>query len=425
MDLTLNGGEALTQDNQVYIKSAKDKGLVRYTRAMSDSKLLARPLWQLAFRPGFLAAALCAVLAMSVWLLLLEGALAWKHPYARAWWHAHEMLFGFAMPVVVGFLLTAVATWTGIAATTGRRLQLLFACWLAGRVALLLPTSHALLIAACADSLFMLGATWELGRRVWSVRQTRNYAFVPILLLFTTLNLMSYSQANAPLAGTDIHYGVLWLFMLLIAFVGGRVIPFFTARRLGFEQPATAPWLDYGAIALLLVIVLLSVSGQLLQDQAWLRALLLITATMHLLRLYRWQGWRGLGEPLLWSLHLSYLFIPLGLLGLALSIPNPYASQQLMHLLGIGAMAGMILAMIARVALGHTGRPLKVGAAVSASFALLATGALLRSLLPLLWPTLTLWSWRLSALCWIAAFAIFLWHYLPLLLTARPDGKPG
>jgi uncharacterized protein involved in response to NO len=383
------------------------------------------PLWQLAFRPGFLAAALSAVLAMSAWLVLLEGNLNWDYHFNPAWWHAHEMLFGFAMPVVVGFLLTAVATWTGVAGTSGSRLKCLFACWLAGRVALLLPGSHAIPIAATADSLFMLGATWELGRRVWAVRQSRNYAFVPILLLFTSLNLMSYSRADAPLASSDIHYGVLWLFLLLIAFVGGRVIPFFTARRLGFEQPATVPWLDYGAIALLLVIVLLSVSGQLWRDQAWLRALLLVTATMHLLRLVRWRGWRGLGEPLLWSLHLSYLFIPTGLLGLALVIPDPLASKQIMHLLGIGALTGMILAMIARVALGHTGRPLRVGVSVSASFVLLAIAALLRSMVPLLWPELTMWAWRLSALCWIAAFTTYLWHYLPILLTARPDGKPG
>ena len=132
-----------------------------------------------------------------------------------------------------------------------------------------------------------------------------------------------------------------------------------------------------------------------------------------------------LSVPLLWSLHLSYLFIPLGLLGLALVIPDPVASKQLMHLLAIGATAGMILAMIARVALGHTGRPLEVGAGVSACFALLATGALLRSLLPLMWPATTMLSWRLSALCWIAAFAIFLWYYTPILLAARPDGKPG
>ncbi|MCZ6831503.1 MAG: NnrS family protein [Gammaproteobacteria bacterium] len=61
---------------------------------------------------------------------------------------------------------------------------------------------------------------------------------------------------------------------------------------------------------------------------------------------------------MLWSLHLSYLFIPLGLLGLALVIPDPLASKQVMHLLGIGAVARVILATIARVSLGCTGRPL-------------------------------------------------------------------
>ena len=174
----------------------------------------------------------------------------------------------------------------------------------------------------------------------------------------------------------------------------------------------------------MLAIVLLSVSGQLLQDLTWLRVLLLVTAMLHLLRLYRWRGWTGLGVPLLWSLHLSYLFLPLGLLGLALAIPDPVASKQLMHLLGIGAVAGMILAMMARVSLGHTGRPLEATLMISTAFALLATGALLRSLLPLLWPAQTLWGWRLSALCWIAAFAIFLWRYTPILLAARREAAP-
>lgn len=382
-------------------------------------------LWQLAFRPGFLAAALCAVLTMIAWLLVLEGGLTWTQDFTAAWWHAHEMLFGFAMPVVVGFTLTAVATWTGVAGTTGLRLKLLFGCWLGARIALLLPIGHNLMLASVFDSLFMLGATWELGRRVWAVRQSRNYAFVPILLLFTALNLLSYNRADAPLASTDIHYAVLWLFLLLIAFVGGRVIPFFTSRRLGFEQPVIVPWLDYGAITLLLAIVLLAASGELLRDQAWLRGLLLFTAAMHLARLYRWRGWLGLGVPLLWSLHLSYLFIPLGLLGLAGLIPDPVAAQQLMHLLGIGVVGGIILAMITRVSLGHTGRPLEVGGAMSACFVLLAAAALARGVVPLLWPALSLWGWRLSALCWIAAFGVFLWYYTPILLRPRPDAKSG
>jgi uncharacterized protein involved in response to NO len=382
-------------------------------------------LWQLAFRPGFLAAALCAVLTMVAWLLVLEGKLGWSYDYSAAWWHAHEMLFGFAMPVVVGFALTAVATWTGIPGTTGLRLKLLFACWLIARVVLLLPVSHNLLLASAFDSLFMLGATWELGRRVWAVRQRRNYAFVPIFGVFTGLNLLSYSRADAPIPATDIHYAVLWLFLVLIAFVGGRVVPFFTSRRLGFEQPPIVPWLDYGAIVLLLLVVLLAASGELLHDRDWLRGLLSITAAMHLARLYRWRGLQGLGVPLLWSLHLAYLFIPVGLLGLAWFIPDPLAAKQLMHLLGVGALGGIILAMITRVSLGHTGRPLEVGGLVSASFLLLAAAALARSGLPLMWPELTLWGWRLSALCWTGAFSVFLWYYAPVLTRPRPDGKPG
>lgn len=382
-------------------------------------------LWQLAFRPGFLGAASAAVGSMLLWMLVLEGAVSWSPEFPIAWWHAHEMLFGFAIPVVVGFALTAVATWTGTKGTTGARLMLLFAAWLAARLLLLLPLAAALPLAALADTLFIIGAAWELGTRIIGARQARNYAFIPILSLFAGGNLLSYANHDRPEVSVHIHYAILLLFILLIGFVGGRVIPFFTSRRLDFEQPPILPWLDYGALALLLMVVALAASGSLLEGCGELQILLLVAALAHLLRLCRWQGWRSGAEPLLWSLHLSYLFIPAGLTALALVIPNPVATKNIMHLLGVGAMAGVILSMMARVSLGHTGRPLQAAKLVTGSFALLALGALVRGALPVLLPAATLWSWRISALCWLLAFGGFLICYTCALLTRRPDGKPG
>lgn len=382
-------------------------------------------LWQLAFRAGFLAAAGFAVLSISWWLTWLDGGIAWNAPWSPNWWHAHEMLFGFAMPVVVGFLLTAVATWTGTPGSRGRVLQCLFGLWLLARLVLLTSLPWGLLVAATCDSLFILGSALELGKRVWSVRQKRNYAFVPILLVFATLNLLSYSKATQPLAGLGLHYAVLFLFLLLIAFVGGRVIPFFTARRLQLEPPAILPWLDFGSIALLGVLVIAAGAGFVSPDWPPMRYLLLLAAAFQLLRQWRWWSIRMLGIPLLWSLHLSYLFIPLGLGLLAWTLPDPTASKSVIHLLAIGAVAGMILAMISRVSLGHTGHPLEVGRLVSVSFILLALAALVRGVLPVLAPTYTVVSWRVSGLLWIAAFAIFLLRYAHLLCSPRPDGKPG
>jgi uncharacterized protein involved in response to NO len=382
-------------------------------------------LWQLAFRAGFLAASGFAVVSIGWWLAWLEGGIDWKTPWSPNWWHAHEMLFGFAMPVVVGFLLTAVATWTGTPGSRGWVLQCLFGLWLVARLALLANLPWGLVIAATCDTLFILGAAVELGRRIWSVRQKRNYAFAPIMLLFATLNLLSYSNASQPLAATGLHYAVLLLFLLLIAVVGGRVIPFFTSRRLQQEQPEILPWLDFGSLALLGALVLAAAGGYLSANVPSIRYLLAVTAVFHLLRQLRWWSRPILDVPLLWSLHLSYLFIPLGLGLLAWSLPDAAVSKTVIHLLGIGAVSGMILAMISRVSLGHTGHALEVGRLVSASFALLALAALTRGLLPVLFPAFTVASWRISALLWIAAFVIFLMRYRRILSSPRPDGKPG
>ena len=101
------------------------------------------------------------------------------------------------------------------------------------------------------------------------------------------------------------------------------------------------------------------------------------------------------------------------------------AAKNLIHLLAIGTVGGMILSMMSRVSMGHTGRPLEVPAYLAWAFALIILAAIIRAFLPLLDPGLTAWAWRLSALLWIVAFSSFFYRYLPILTSPRPDGKPG
>src|SRR5690606_35734062 len=96
--------------------------------------------------------------------------------------------------------------------------------------------------------------------------------------------------------------------------------------------------------------------------------------------------------------------------------------SQATHLLAIGGMGGMILAMISRVSLGHTGRPLQPAAAMSLAFILINLAVPLRVWLTIPMPLTGYW---LAALCWASAFALFVWHYTPILLAPRPDGRPG
>jgi uncharacterized protein involved in response to NO len=381
------------------------------------------PLWRLAFRAGFLLAGAFAVLGMLRWLYWMWWPEQWDFALLPGWWHAHEMVFGFAMPVVAGFLLTAVATWTGVPGTTGWRLQLLFGLWLAARCILwLLP--QQLWIGWLAEMLFIALVLYELTKRVWAVRQWRNMLFPPVLLALAAFNTASYWSAADPVLSMRLHYGAVWMIGVLVVIIGGRVIPLFTGNRLDLAITPLPLWFDVLAIGSTVLIGL----GMALwpEPPVTLFALLCVAGgIIHTVRLAHWQGWKTLHVPLLWSMHLSYLCLPLAMFALAMTAGDAAASRSVIHLLAIGTIGGMILATMSRVALGHTGRPLDVPAYLSVAFALVFAAAILRAGLPLLDVTLTPWAWRISALLWVIAFALFLLRYVPVLLQPRVDGRVG
>jgi uncharacterized protein involved in response to NO len=382
------------------------------------------PLWRLAFRAGFLLAGAFAVAGMARWLYWMLWPTRWDFTLFPGWWHAHEMVFGFAMPVVAGFLLSAVATWTGIPGTSGWRLQLLFGLWLIARAVLWLLPGH-LAFAWLAEMLFMLLLVYELTKRVWAVRQWRNMLFPPVLLALALLCTASYRSAGDPVLSMRLHYGAVWMITVLVVIIGGRVTPLFTGNRLGLRIAPLPVWFDALAIGSVALIGLLNAFWPGEQAAPWLALLCLAAGLIHLLRLLHWQGWKTLRVPLLWSMHLSYLCIPLAMFGLALAGGDTAASKNIIHLLAIGTIGGMILAMMSRVSLGHTGRPLEVPAYLAVAFGLVFIAAIIRAFLPLVDIRLTEVAWWLPAVLWIIAFSLFLVRYIPVLTRARVDGKQG
>jgi uncharacterized protein involved in response to NO len=374
------------------------------------------PLWRLGFRPFFLAGALLALLAVALWAAVLQGLLsAPQVPGGLLAWHRHEMPFGFALAIIAGFLLTAVQTWTGRPGLSGRPLIALFALWLAARLVWFLPLALGVLIAAQLAFVALLLA--QLARQLIATRQRNNY---PILLVLSLLGLCQGLTLAGLALGDDAlqrrgALAALWLIAVLLSLIGGRVIPFFTQRGLGrVEAFAAQPWRDRLLLAGGLLVAALFASGHNLQALPF--ALL---AALHGLRLWRWHLpgiWR---VPLLWSLHLAYAWLLVATLGMAawhlgwLAQPSPAS-----HALAVGALGGLVLAMMARVSLGHTGRPLQPPKAMAWAFAVLNLGALIRVAAGGSW----LW---LAALCWGLAFALFVVHYAPLLCRARVDGHPG
>ncbi|MGY3945266.1 NnrS family protein [Aeromonas tecta] len=384
------------------------------------------PLFRLGFRPFFLFGALFSCLAMLGWLGQLNGWLRLPGIANPVWWHAHEMLFGFGAAIVAGFLLTAVQNWTAHPGIRSWPLALVVGLWAAPRC--LLPwLGEGSQLLMVADLVWLPLCAWFLARPIMVTRQWRNLFFVPLLLILTLLNGASWLWRDDWLTTEHLLITTVLLFSTLIAVMGGRVIPFFTARGTGQEKAAPLPLLERAALASIWLVMLL----WLLLPTPWttslyMAPLYIVAALLHLWRQLRWRPLATLTHPLLWSLHLAYLFIPLGLLALAAQAAGWSISLSLAsHLLSVGTIGAMILGMIARVSLGHSGRALQVGRRITLAFALVILSACMRVLIPLLWPAFTLNGWNLSGWSWIAAYGLFVWVYTPILTRPRADGRPG
>ena len=383
------------------------------------------PLFRLGFRPFFLLGALFSCLAMLGWLGQLNNWFALPGIGNPIWWHAHEMLFGFGAAIVAGFLLTAVQNWTAHPGVRSWPLALIVGLWVLPRC--LLPwLGEDNLILMALDLAWLPLCAWFLAKPVIMTRQWRNLFFVPLLLIMTLLNGASWLWRDEWSAVEHLLITTVLLFTTLIAVMGGRVIPFFTARGTGQEKAPPNPWLERGALASLWLILLLWLLPDSWTNSLYMVPLYIVAAGLHLGRQMRWRPGTTLAQPLLWSLHLAYLFIPLGLLALAAQAAGlPLSLSLASHLLSAGCMGTMILGMIARVSLGHSGRALHVGRRITLAFALVILSAFMRVLLPLYWPSLTMTGWNLSGWSWIAAYGMFVWVYTPILTRPRADGRPG
>lgn len=387
------------------------------------------PILRLAFRPFFLLGALFSVVAMILWLLTLSGM--WNFsPYSGViFWHSHEMLFGFVAAIVIGFLLTAVQNWTGIPGIRGKSLGFLVISWLIPRCLFVINFSLPPYIYLLLDCLFLPVASYFLARPIIAVSQARNLFFVPVLLLLTACNAITHIGAmtdNAEL----IHQGnimAVWCIVLLMTVLGGRVIPFFTANGTGQVKVNPIKFLEFLVIGHTLLLFILFATGLYKSLPSHIMASLYALASVsHTIRWLRWRFFSTLKVALLWSLHIGYGFIPLGLAVLAISeIQSQVTFSNALHLLTAGAMGSMILAMMSRVSLGHTGRPLQVNHWISLAFICVILAGLGRGLGNSFLMEHTALFHQSSLILWIAGYGLFVAIYLRILASPRADGRPG
>jgi uncharacterized protein involved in response to NO len=394
----------------------------------SQIALKIRPLLRLAFRPLFLGGTIFSIIAIAWWSYFWLNPFNWLPYGGPIWWHGHEMLFGFGASIVVGFLLTAVQTWTGVTGLRGWPLLVLTLAWVLGRLLLALGADLPLWLVMAGDLLFLILATIAMAYPVFKAKQRQNMIFVPILAILALLNGVSHwgVVTNQPeMAQLSLH-GAIMMFVLIITILGGRVIPFFTANGAGVEKKPPIKWLEIVSIASIVVLVAIAFVGFNKIPSNLLLTVSSIAAIANGLRFLRWNGQYCAKIPLLWSLHLSYAFIPLGLVVLALYAAGYTASlSAALHCFTAGAMGGMILAMISRVTLGHTGRPLQPPKLMSVGYIAIIAGAFLRVIFPGWFPEGSSWAIGLAGGLWVLGYGMYVFYYGPMLVTLRVDGKPG
>ena len=343
-------------------------------------------------------------------------------PYLRGpIWHAHEMVFGFALAVMTGFLFTAVRNWTSRSTPTGAWLAALAALWLAGRIIVLTPYGVA---AAAINVLFPIAVAVGIGNALVRSGNRHNLFFVALLLAMAVAQLVTH-LAQLGVASLPEWLGIqaaLDIILLVMTVLGGRVIPMFTANGVAGARPGRNRVVEAIVPAAMLALLLADV----LPAPAWLIAIIAATgAAAQGARAMLWRPWQTWRVPLVWILHVGYVWIPVHLALRASSALGLAAPQLATHAMTVGAMGALTLGMMARTARGHTGRPLVADRYEVAAFALVSGAAIVRVFVPLLFVEAYANAVTVSAIMWSAAFGLYATRYWPILTRPRVDGAPG
>ncbi|GHE94626.1 NnrS family protein [Thalassotalea profundi] len=387
------------------------------------------PILRLGFRPFFLFGSAFSVFSILAWLLLLETTLIFSPFGGGLWWHIHEMIFGFFIAIVTGFLLTAVQNWTGIPGIKGKTLLFLVIIWGLGRIVMSVPELLGQSMSSIIDLSFLPIVAFILAKPICAIKQYRNLFFVPLLLVFSLINLEMHLAVYSPELVSLKYAGYAGVIMVsfLISVMAGRVTPMFTANGTQTPKASPSPFLDKVANGSIAVLGLILILAPFMAINYTVFGLVSISAGItQLIRQYRWRPWITLRVPLLWSLHVGILLLGIGLIVLGFSYSlGGLSVNHAWHLVTIGAMATTVLAMIARVSLGHTGRPLTPPKLMSFAFIILVFSALVRSFAPWAWPEHYNIILSIAGLSWILSFMIFIFFYGPMMLMPRVDGRPG
>ena len=385
-------------------------------------------LFAYGFRPFFLLAGLFAALAVPIWLALYQRGTMLLPALPPQLWHSHEMIYGFVAAAVAGFLSTAVPSWTGAKGFAGPPLIALVLVWLLGRTAFSLAGALPAWVLVASELAFLPGLGVLLAPPLLRSRNrnTPLLAVLAVLWLADAAFLAGSIRGDPVLASRSLRIAV-DIMLLVVTVIGGRIVPAFTANALRRRGETVSVhnrlWLERSLVALMAAVAVVDLFQPDGTVAGWLAALV---AAAQALRLSGWRSLRTRGEAILWVLHVGYAWLPIGFALKAswLLFGAEWAAHWL-HALTMGVFGTMILAVMTRTALGHTGRALTVSRSIAAAYAMLTLGVAARVFAPMLWPSHYLWILLVSGFLWTAAFTVYVVVYAPILAHPRADGKPG
>ncbi len=380
-------------------------------------------IWDLGFRPFFLLAMIAAASLMIRWLWVFTSGSSAPSYFAPVFWHGHEMIYGFTAAIMIGFIYTASQSWTGTAGIRGGRLMFLAVLWLSARALMAIPVLPHWVIAV-VDLAFLPAAAVFLVPYLGRKEQRHNFIFLLLLSAMMVGNLLTHLSALGILSGYD-RQGLglgLHVAVLMIVVIGGRIIPMFSERAVPHYSKPDAKRIDQAA---LLSAALFAVSSFALPHSSTTGVVAAVAGGVNL---WRWGRWlqRGIWRiPVLWILYVGYAWVVCGFILTALSILSSVPVSVATHAFTVGALGTMIVGMVSRVSLGHTGRPIVVTRLTIASYVLITLAAFVRVIGSALARDYSFATIMISGALWTVAFILLFIGYARILTTSRVDGQRG
>lgn len=386
--------------------------------------IFSAPVWQVGFRPFFIATCLSGALLPMLWVIVYSNSFEMLsmsfNPFISPYhWHIHEMFFGFGWALLGGFLLTATKNWVGIRGRHGSILLVLVLLWTVERIAMGFGGDWPQVVVYFSTIPFIVLITLlleiDLIRNYTKDTYKDNFYFILALPIFVVAKLALLTKEVDPALGISISLGLFRLCFLLML---ERTMEAFMKVTAGVALRRIA-WVDHTIKALGFILIFAFSMQSNVQS-----ALCLLLACLMLVRWLYWHPSKALSRIDVGVMYLGYLAIVANLVlqGL-IPLQQHWSTSVATHVFTLGTIGLVAPAMVLRISNGHTGRKVLFTPIDKLCIYLMLLGFGFRVLLPIFEPHIYTECLYISALCWLVSFSVIGYRYIPILLKPRIDGK--